>query len=331
MAVPTFCRHNRLEATCPICARKRTDGRRRLEPRRATPRPARSASAARAVRRAAAACKRAPHGARGRRRLRARAAARAAQLRRRGAAGRRARLRGGAPGRAVRPTRPASTPTWRARPTSRRPPGWPSSSPTCRPWRATTRGRRSRAARTTLGVGRAADARGRRARAARRARSRARRIDPAGLPRVGGARRLAGAGLHRRARVARQRRFDRAFERLSLPGFGRAPRFELLVVLGRLGRLRRAPVVAAALRRRARPDVVASKRVFGIGDPLLLQRRAARPRRPASASRSRRSTSRWPTGCAPRASASRPARRSARKRTPLRGAAIRAALRGETV
>ena len=32
-----------------------------------------------------------------------------------------------------------------------------------------------------------------------------------------------------------QRRFDRAFERMSLPGFGRAPRYELLVVLGRLG------------------------------------------------------------------------------------------------
>ena len=27
MAVPTFCRHNRLEATCPICARKREEGR----------------------------------------------------------------------------------------------------------------------------------------------------------------------------------------------------------------------------------------------------------------------------------------------------------------
>jgi len=41
--VPTFCRHNRLEATCPICARKRKEGE-VIEPRRATPRPARSAS-----------------------------------------------------------------------------------------------------------------------------------------------------------------------------------------------------------------------------------------------------------------------------------------------
>ena len=41
--MPTFCRHNRLEATCPICARKRREGE-VAEPRRATPRPARSSS-----------------------------------------------------------------------------------------------------------------------------------------------------------------------------------------------------------------------------------------------------------------------------------------------
>jgi hypothetical protein len=71
-----------------------------------------------------------------------------------------------------------------------------------------------------------------------------------------------------------QRRFDRAFERLSLPGFGRAPRFELLVALGHLGvydlRAWSLQLATDALD----PTVVASKRVLGIGDPLLLQRRA---------------------------------------------------------
>ena len=81
-------------------------------------------------------------------------------------------------------------------------------------------------------------------------------------------------------------------------------------------RLRGAPVVAAALGRPLDPTIVASKRVLGIGDPLLLS--AARTTSPsASASRSRPSTSRWPTGCVPKASASPPARRSA-PRAPAR-------------
>ena len=84
-----------------------------------------------------------------------------------------------------------------------------------------------------LGVGRAADARGRRARAAGRARSRARRIDPAGLSRW-----AERAGSQAQAFIGDpawpdQRRFDRAFERLSLPGFGRAA----LRAAGDLGRL----------------------------------------------------------------------------------------------
>ena len=41
--MPTFCRHGRLEATCPICSRKARTGQ-AAEPRRATPRPARSSS-----------------------------------------------------------------------------------------------------------------------------------------------------------------------------------------------------------------------------------------------------------------------------------------------
>lgn len=71
-----------------------------------------------------------------------------------------------------------------------------------------------------------------------------------------------------------QRRFDRAYERLSLPGFGRAPRFELLVLLGHLGVI---DLRASSLQLAGEPSdpaVLAAKRVFGIGDPLLVGRRA---------------------------------------------------------
>lgn len=68
-----------------------------------------------------------------------------------------------------------------------------------------------------------------------------------------------------------ERRFDRLFERLALPGFGRAGRYELLVTLGRLGR---ANVRAGSLQLTDDATTVAAKRVFGIGDKLLLERRA---------------------------------------------------------
>jgi hypothetical protein len=74
---------------------------------------------------------------------------------------------------------------------------------------------------------------------------------------------------------AEQRRFDRAFERLALPGFGRAARYELLVILGRLGVYEVRPWSLQLSADALDPTVVASKRVLGIGDPLLLQRRAA--------------------------------------------------------
>ena len=72
------------------------------------------------------------------------------------------------------------------------------------------------------------------------------------------------------------RRFERVLERLALPGLHRAARFDLLVTLGRTGRydlragslmLRGAPVADDAS--------IAAKRVFGIGDPMLIDRRAA--------------------------------------------------------
>ena len=70
-----------------------------------------------------------------------------------------------------------------------------------------------------------------------------------------------------------ERRFLQAFERLSLPGFHRAARFDLLVTLGRLGR---ADVRAGALRLGGSDLVTTTaKRAFGIGDTVLLERRAA--------------------------------------------------------
>lgn len=70
-----------------------------------------------------------------------------------------------------------------------------------------------------------------------------------------------------------ERRFSRVFERLGLPGLHRAARYDLLVTLGRLGVFQ---LQAGALELGGSDEVtVAAKRAFGIGDPLLLERRAA--------------------------------------------------------
>jgi hypothetical protein len=71
-----------------------------------------------------------------------------------------------------------------------------------------------------------------------------------------------------------QRRFDRAFERLALPGFGRTARYEFLLVLGATGTL---DVEPSSLQPGHASDatVLAAKRVFGIGDAINIQRRAA--------------------------------------------------------
>lgn len=68
-----------------------------------------------------------------------------------------------------------------------------------------------------------------------------------------------------------QRRFDRAFERLALPGLDRGARFDFLATAGRLGL---ADVRGGALHFGDDAATLAGKRVFGIGDPLLLARRA---------------------------------------------------------
>jgi hypothetical protein len=70
-----------------------------------------------------------------------------------------------------------------------------------------------------------------------------------------------------------QRRFERSFERLALPGFSRGPRYELLVLLGTLGVFDLRPW-SLHLVDAMDPATVAAKRVFGIGDALNLQRRA---------------------------------------------------------
>jgi hypothetical protein len=70
-----------------------------------------------------------------------------------------------------------------------------------------------------------------------------------------------------------ERRFDRVFERLALPGMNRDARFELLVSLGTLGAYE---LRAGTLKLGGSDQVsVAAKRALAIGDPLLLERRAA--------------------------------------------------------
>jgi len=76
-----------------------------------------------------------------------------------------------------------------------------------------------------------------------------------------------------------ERRFERVFERLALPGLTRAVRYDLLVLLGTLGlyELRAPSLQLAGTKSGAAEDAttLAAKRVFAIGDPLLLERRAA--------------------------------------------------------
>jgi hypothetical protein len=70
-----------------------------------------------------------------------------------------------------------------------------------------------------------------------------------------------------------ERRFARVFERLALPGLHRSARFELLVSLGTLGVYE---LHADNLQLGGSDQVTAgAKRALGIGDPLLLGRRAA--------------------------------------------------------
>jgi hypothetical protein len=70
-----------------------------------------------------------------------------------------------------------------------------------------------------------------------------------------------------------ERRFARTFERLALPGLHRDARFDLLLTLGELGVYE---LSAGALQLGGdNPVTLAAKRALGIGDPLLLERRAS--------------------------------------------------------
>jgi hypothetical protein len=71
-----------------------------------------------------------------------------------------------------------------------------------------------------------------------------------------------------------QHRYDRAFERLALPGFGRAQRMEFLVLAHHLGLVELDPwTLHLSAASPTDPVGLAAKRILGIGDPVLLQRR----------------------------------------------------------
>jgi hypothetical protein len=71
-----------------------------------------------------------------------------------------------------------------------------------------------------------------------------------------------------------QHRYDRAFERLGLPGFGRPQRMEFLVLGQRLGLVKLDPwTMHLSAATPTDPVSLSAKRLLGIGDPVLLQRR----------------------------------------------------------
>ncbi|MGO8906231.1 MAG: hypothetical protein ACLQMH_11470 [Solirubrobacteraceae bacterium] len=76
-----------------------------------------------------------------------------------------------------------------------------------------------------------------------------------------------------------ERRFDRLFERLALPGFGRMGRYDLLVTLGALSlyELRADSLHLLGARGQSSGDLttLATKRLFAIGEEIHLERRAA--------------------------------------------------------
>ncbi|WP_320672745.1 hypothetical protein [Patulibacter defluvii] len=83
---------------------------------------------------------------------------------------------------------------------------------------------------------------------------------------------LAGLQGGRVAQPDAARRFDAAFRALSLPGFGRGPRFEFLLSLAGAGLLDAAPW-SLLLDPGRDPVTVAAKRAVRTDDGVLLQRR----------------------------------------------------------
>jgi hypothetical protein len=71
------------------------------------------------------------------------------------------------------------------------------------------------------------------------------------------------------------RRFERLFERLTLPGLARMGRYELLLTMGRLGQCEmRAEAMFFTGAPQGDLATLGAKRVFGIGDPIHLEHRA---------------------------------------------------------
>ena len=89
------------------------------------------------------------------------------------------------------------------------------------------------------------------------------------------------------------------FERLALPGFGRARRFDLLSALGAAGRYELTAGDGLLLGKEEDATTLAAKRLLVSGDRLLLDRRAASWPRPAGC-RSARSTAASRSGAAGR-------------------------------
>jgi len=109
---------------------------------------------------------------------------------------------------------------------------------------------------------------------------------PSGGPPGNGSRALSGEGGGGQAGAfsgdrswSPERRFERVFERLALAGFARMGRYELLLTLGRLELYEMRPdslhLGGARGLSAGDPATLAAKRLFAIGDPLLLERRAA--------------------------------------------------------
>jgi len=71
-----------------------------------------------------------------------------------------------------------------------------------------------------------------------------------------------------------QHRYDRAFERLAFSSFGRPQRMEFLVLAHRLGLVELDPwTMHLSAATATDPVALGAKRLLGIGDPVLLQRR----------------------------------------------------------
>ncbi|MDX6665668.1 MAG: hypothetical protein QOG68_1874 [Solirubrobacteraceae bacterium] len=83
------------------------------------------------------------------------------------------------------------------------------------------------------------------------------------------------AGLRGESAWEPGRRFARTFERLAVGGFARGPRYDFLVTLGALGVVPLEAGTLAVGKDALDPVISAAKRVFGIGDAINLERRAS--------------------------------------------------------